>query len=107
MNCKECGQPLAEINFNGHIVSICYNWSCSLYRERQGIRAKVVAQEPRKTIHKPSYPAFLERRKPKRRERYHAIRSLDIDSRQALRFRDMTGMTIADIREVAQRNKKE
>ena len=112
MNCKECGKPLAEINFNGHIVSICYNWSCPLYRERQGIRAKVVAevvaQEPKiSKRHKPSYPAFLERRKPKRRERYHAIRSLGLDSRQSLWFRDRTSMPIEDIKELAERKEWE
>ena len=103
MNCKEYGQPLAEINFNGHIVSIYYNWLCPLYRERQGIRAKVVAREPMITKrHKLSYPAYSEQRKPKRRERYQAIRSLGLGFREALRYRDRTSMTIEDIKELAQ-----
>ena len=102
MICEHCGQPLTEIDLNGHLVAMCLNWECPLYRQHKVIRAKVVVKELKKRKSRklsPCYRRWLKQRRPKRRERYNAIRKLGIDTKEALRLRDMTSMTIKEIEE--------
>jgi len=99
MICK-CGQPLSEFNLNGHRVSMCLNWECPLHREHKVSRAKVIVKELKKRKSRkrsPYYRRWLKQRRSKRRERYNAIRKLGIDSKEALRLRDMTGITLKEI----------
>jgi hypothetical protein len=48
MNCRECGQELTKVSFTGGDCFICLNWECRLYRERQEVKRKMIAQHFRK-----------------------------------------------------------
>ena len=81
MNCKSCGQPLIEIEFNTHYRLVCNNDKCKVsFREGQGNRAKELKDIPEESktnnglyILSPSrlragYAASLEERKQIDRE---------------------------------------
>jgi hypothetical protein len=106
--CPGCGQPLEEQDFNStHYIRLCVNWKCRLYKLPQGTRAKfpvliplpASTYKPKKRSEQPHYPHWLERR----RMRYRQVRDLGIDSRRAAELRDLTGWTIEEIRELAQK----
>ena len=103
IHCPECDQLLTRSDWNGSYVWLCLNWQCRLYREHLLIEKGTVRLEhtskAKLRSQLPGYRAWLERRKPKRRERYKEIRKLGIDTKGALRFRDMTALTLAEIEE--------
>ena len=103
MNCKECEQPLAEIDFHGNCVAYCENWECPLHRQHEVTKVKVkeTKKRPSRKL-SPFYKRWLKQRRPKRRERYQAIRSLGIGFRKAVLWRDKTSMTIEDIKELTE-----
>jgi len=102
--CPHCHQPLMRMLFNKHYIWLCDNWRCNAYRAHYLIEAATINsssnKQGKKKSEEPAYPSHLERRKPKRRERYRAIRNLGVDSRTALRYRDMPLVTLDDIREL-------
>ena len=99
--CPECRKPLSRSEFNGHYVWMCNNWQCPLWHKHQIIEAGNTSRNTtRRWSQSPNYPKWLERRKIKRKERYKEIRKFCKDPIQALRLRDMTSMSIDDIREL-------
>ena len=81
MTCKECKQPLVEINFNTkYYVYKCNNWRCPLYMDRQGIRKK--GPEPKKYPRKKLQPGYNQWLYQKNIN-YHKLRSLHIPSKEA------------------------
>jgi len=98
-NCSCCGQPLTEIDWHGNCVAYCENWECPLHRQHEVTKAKIKETKKRPSRKRSRfYKRWLKQRRPKRRERYQAIRSLGLDFKEALRFRDRTSMTIEDIK---------
>lgn len=85
MICKNCKQPLTEIEFNNHYRLVCDNDRCNLFREGQGFRAKNPEQISTRTntinrLYRSSYSAYLE----ERNQNYHLLRSLGVPSREAM-----------------------
>ena len=107
--CPWCEQPLIEINFNKHRISMCDNWRCPLYRQHQRIRRKIAicrvcrvelidgnwspfrrkghseicrSCDSAQRILRPTYQSELARK----REMYAFARSLNISARVAARI---------------------
>jgi len=80
MICSNCGQELTETSFGGFYLYVCDDWRCSLYRERQGIRAKEPEKKkcPRKKD-QPGYGQWLWQKK----DNYHELRRHKIPSKEA------------------------
>jgi hypothetical protein len=89
--CAHCLQPLIYIKFSQHYRIVCDNYSCILFRERQGIIPRNNDEPEEKPKKLPSarvmrrdYQAFRGRGK----RNYHFARSLNIPSAIARNLRN-------------------
>jgi len=96
----ECGQPMNLTPCN----STCDVYNCPFChrhipvpkrKSEKKIKAKTIWQKRKDT---PAYFAWLERHRIERRERYNLIRD-KFGTGVAIKYRDLTTMTIEDIRE--------
>ncbi|MCJ7669552.1 MAG: hypothetical protein MUO61_03425 [Dehalococcoidia bacterium] len=89
--CSYCGQRLIEIRFVNRFVHVCDNWECTLYRQSQGNREKMLSPKKKLT---PGRQRWLVKRDAIRNARYHLACSLGIGSYRAYKLRDQTTIDI-------------